>query len=591
MSDKSIIRTIVSPLKKGQDPLSIEISKLIFEIKRTKYSCSNLFKSCIELFDDIDNNEDFLIKFKDFMFRIDILFQIKRDYNHIIIKQQVIKRFIRINSERLISHLFILDHSMKKFIQLTYKYGITNIKDQIIIPVYHDDEELFSIKQKQKELLYFYFKDIDNEFIKNHLFYINSCFINVEKFIDDKISNYREGKFDEEFFKILDDLIDEENPDQFKTQMFNCFKRYFENENISINQYYDIVDELKIIENFLKKTNNMLRIREIIGDQLDFEKLLDFCDQRLKDGTIYEYDLDKITFLIDNLIEKDRFFLEYKLRFVQRLFTKQVQNIHDEKHLMSSFKEKFIVLSSDLLKMFGDLDANEDLFEIRNKYFKPLVLTYAVWPHFDTLNCNIPKPFSDLYHELLMQYYSIQKNKVLTICNVQKAVELQANCKSKIKFQASHLQACICLAFNESSQFSRDELIHYLNIDESTFKIAMAPLCHTKINIIKYDKKEDIYSFNSSLTKKNKKINLPIVKIKVSEKKISEDRKFTVDAIIVRVMKARKSLDYQSLITEVIDQSKLFHPEIKLIKDRVENLIDREYLSRWEEGSGFNYIS
>lgn len=67
---------------------------------------------------------------------------------------------------------------------------------------------------------------------------------------------------------------------------------------------------------------------------------------------------------------------------------------------------------------------------------------------------------------------------------------------------------------------------------------------------------------------------------------IQESREYEVDAAIVRVMKARKSAKYQVLVAEVIriisDVSKRFRPQPSLVKRRIEELIDKEYLKRDE---------
>ena len=60
---------------------------------------------------------------------------------------------------------------------------------------------------------------------------------------------------------------------------------------------------------------------------------------------------------------------------------------------------------------------------------------------------------------------------------------------------------------------------------------------------------------------------------------VDEDRKHAVEASIVRVMKARKSMPHQQLVMEVSGQlMKLFKPDPKVIKNRIESLISREVL-------------
>jgi cullin 1 len=57
---------------------------------------------------------------------------------------------------------------------------------------------------------------------------------------------------------------------------------------------------------------------------------------------------------------------------------------------------------------------------------------------------------------------------------------------------------------------------------------------------------------------------------------VEEDRKHAIEATIVRVMKARRIMTHQQLVIEVSAQIKLFKPDTKLIKNRIEDLIWRE---------------
>ncbi|KAJ7907748.1 cullin-1, partial [Mycena leptocephala] len=101
---------------------------------------------------------------------------------------------------------------------------------------------------------------------------------------------------------------------------------------------------------------------------------------------------------------------------------------------------------------------------------------------------------------------------------------------------------------------------------------------------------------------KSKKIrvnlNLPIeaeLKAEARDvlKAVDEDRKYVIQAVIVRIMKAHKTMKNQALIHKVISQiSKRFAPKIPDIKKAIEMLLEKEYIERVDGSNDtFAYIA
>jgi len=75
--------------------------------------------------------------------------------------------------------------------------------------------------------------------------------------------------------------------------------------------------------------------------------------------------------------------------------------------------------------------------------------------------------------------------------------------------------------------------------------------------------------------------------------KVFEDRQYAIDAAIVRVMKARKSMGHGQLMSEVIGAfASKFPVKPGDIKKRIGTLIEREYMERDKDNSQvYNYCT
>merc|ERR1719220_2584251 len=74
---------------------------------------------------------------------------------------------------------------------------------------------------------------------------------------------------------------------------------------------------------------------------------------------------------------------------------------------------------------------------------------------------------------------------------------------------------------------------------------------------------------------------------------VEEDRNHLVEAVVVRIMKSRKTLEHNQLVMEVTRHlTSRFQPSPTLIKQRIEKLIEREYLERSQQDRRvYNYLA
>jgi len=160
-------------------------------------------------------------------------------------------------------------------------------------------------------------------------------------------------------------------------------------------------------------------------------------------------------------------------------------------------------------------------------------------------------------------------------------------------------QMCILLLFNRRDSYTLDELKEETSIPERDLTKALQPMSVGKPNqriLLKEPKTKDIagnhrFTVNESFTSQLHRVKIQQTSSgKTGEaepdrnetrRKVDEDRKHEIEACVVRIMKSRKTLNHNQLVTEVVEQlAKRFQPSPVVIKKRIEGLIEREYLKR-----------
>lgn len=118
----------------------------------------------------------------------------------------------------------------------------------------------------------------------------------------------------------------------------------------------------------------------------------------------------------------------------------------------------------------------------------------------------------------------------------------------------------------------------------------------TKVPSSRTVSETDVFQFNSKFTDRMRRIRIPLPPVDERKKVVEDvdkDRRYAINASIVRIMKSRKVLNHQQLVSECVEQlSRMFKPDFKVIKKRIEDLITREYLERDKENpQQFRYLA
>ncbi|XP_014600804.1 PREDICTED: cullin-3 [Polistes canadensis] len=175
--------------------------------------------------------------------------------------------------------------------------------------------------------------------------------------------------------------------------------------------------------------------------------------------------------------------------------------------------------------------------------------------------------------------------------------------------QVSTYQMCVLMLFNKRESLTYEEIQGETDIPERDLVRALQSLAMGKSSqrvLIKNPRTKEIepshtFGVNNSFSSKLHRVKIQTVAAKGESEperremrnKVDEDRKHEIEAAIVRIMKDRKRMPHNILVTEVTQQLKVrFLPSPVIIKKRIEGLIEREYLARTtEDRKVYTYVA
>eukprot|EP00300_Choanocystis_sp_HF-7_P004185 c13202_g1_i1.p1 GENE.c13202_g1_i1~~c13202_g1_i1.p1 ORF type:complete len:768 (+),score=175.66 c13202_g1_i1:61-2304(+) len=352
------------------------------------------------------------------------------------------------------------------------------------------------------------------------------------------------------------------------------------------------------------------------GNQLRCAELLStFCDTVLRatgeklTEQAMEETLTNVVHLFSHLNDKDMFSEFYRKQLARRLLGNKSASDDAERLMIQNLKMQCgAQFTSKLEGMVKDLTLSKEHQQNFKDYITSLppdhrlaidfdvqVLTTGHWPSYPILEIKIPDQLLACMEIFKAFYESATKHRRLRWLHSMGTVSVNAKFKKSYELAVSTPQACILLLFNTAPQLTCDEVRTRLNLSEDEVRRQLMTLALGKFKVLKKEptgktvSHSDVFSVNDKFESDKKKIKIPTISSKelsndervATNQAVVEDRKHAIDAAIVRIMKMRKQLEFQKLVLETSQQlMRLFQPDVKLIKSRMEDLIVREYLER-----------
>uniref|UniRef100_A0A452H9T3 Cullin family profile domain-containing protein n=1 Tax=Gopherus agassizii TaxID=38772 RepID=A0A452H9T3_9SAUR len=366
------------------------------------------------------------------------------------------------------------------------------------------------------------------------------------------------------------------------------------------------------------------------------ELIAKYVDSKLRAGNKEATDeelekmLDKIMIIFRFIYGKDVFEAFYKKDLAKRLLVGKSASVDAEKSMLSKLKHgEYLALPPcfSLLEIIGMIFfkdkmqlENSTTFSIcfcfslqymqnqnvpGNIELTVNILTMGYWPTYVPMEVHLPPEMVKLQEIFKTFYLGKHSGRKLQWQSTLGHCVLKAEFKEGRKeLQVSLFQTLVLLMFNEGEEFSLEEIKQATGIEDGELRRTLQSLACGKARVLTKSPKgkdvEDGDKFTCNDDFRHKLFRIKINQIQMKEtveeqasttERVFQDRQYQIDAAIVRIMKMRKTLSHNLLVSEVYNQLK-FPVKPADLKKRIESLIDRDYMERDKENPNqYNYIA
>eukprot|EP00826_Nyctotherus_ovalis_P005249 TRINITY_DN1117_c0_g1_i1.p1 TRINITY_DN1117_c0_g1~~TRINITY_DN1117_c0_g1_i1.p1 ORF type:complete len:296 (+),score=50.84 TRINITY_DN1117_c0_g1_i1:187-1074(+) len=245
-----------------------------------------------------------------------------------------------------------------------------------------------------------------------------------------------------------------------------------------------------------------------------------------------------------------------------------------------------IIQSKDQVQDFKTWIESKESHMIPLEDFKVTVLSFANWPYFQQTAAQIPSELSQcigIYEEFWKQR---QVYKKLNWSFMAGTLTLQYNQPECVEITCTSIQGLALLLFNNADVLSFPEICAKVGLSQAQGRRVLSSLMWPAILLEKNDspdkwKESSKFRLNSAF-KGAARITLqaPEEEEGKCKTKVEIDRGITVEAGVVKIMKAKKELCYDELVEELGKLALNFVPDGKMVDESIEKLIADEYIAR-----------
>lgn len=419
-------------------------------------------------------------------------------------------------------------------------------------------------------------------------------------------------------------------PQQFVDNILTVYEKFNEMKTVVFlddGEFVSGLDKaLQTVVNARDPSGGVPKASERLSRYTDF--LLRRTGKGLTDPEL-EKRLSNAIIIFKYIEDKDMFQKYYSKMLANRLIGGLSISMDYEESMINKLKQACgYEFTSKLSRMYTDVGLSQELSESFAKHLTeekiaipvqmtPMILQAGSWPLSPVSGSrasstggsfvafNLPRVLQPCIQEFEKFYVQKHTGRKLTwLYNMSHGdVRLNYLDKSYTITMSIH-QMAILFCFEDKDTVMMNEIAEAVGLTGELLVKTMKTITEYQVPLLISE--GDInaancpVSLNLSMTNKRLKFRLPGPQMsKATEKEteavantVAQDRKYYMECAIVRIMKTRKVMKHNALVTEVMEQTKSrFLPDVQFIKKNIEDLIEKLYIQRTDQNDEYQYLA